>query len=472
MTRLVLALLLVTLLGAARAAADPARAAAFAANARLARTVNFGDMLESPREGDWGLRLEDRFFDLARAAGFTAVRLPVRWTTRAGRAAPYTVDPAFLRRVDGAVAGARRRGLAIILDFHHNTELEEDPAGQRERFLAIWRQIAEHERKQPGDVLFEVLNEPSGALDAVWNDLQARALRVIRASNPRRVVIVGAGGWNGAETLAGLRLPDDPHLIVTFHAYTPLTFTHQGADWVTPTPPTGVTWPGEGLHPVRGWQNWSWDLETQGTSSGLRLTPRRPWGALYLHRDTPLRGVREVAFTTDRRAEVRVVCQERNVSGSDPPGVNVVAQPGRRTRVTATGCGGGATLRDLWLMPIGDTVQPPLTVSGLEVVTPAGTLPLLGTAADEAAWPLRVAAAWARAHGRPLFLGEFGAYGRADPASRVRWAAFVRAEAERLGMSWGWWELASGFGVYDPKQNVWNRPLLRALLPTSPLARP
>jgi endoglucanase len=44
---------------------------------------------------------------------------------------------------------------------------------------------------------------------------------------------------------------------------------------------------------------------------------------------------------------------------------------------------------------------------------------------------LERAAAWARRHGRPLFVGEFGTHEAADRASRLRWTAWVRHEAER-----------------------------------------
>ena len=49
------------------------------------------------------------------------------------------------------------------------------------------------------------------------------------------------------------------------------------------------------------------------------------------------------------------------------------------------------------------------------------------------------AAAWARAHGRPLFLGEFG-------------------------MSWAYWDFATEFGAFDVGREAWRAPLRQALL--------
>jgi endoglucanase len=74
------------------------------------------------------------------------------------------------------------------------------------------------------------------------------------------------------------------------------------------------------------------------------------------------------------------------------------------------------------------------------------------------------AAAWAKEHDRPVFLGEFGAYSAADMESRARWTRFVAREAERHGFSWAYWEFCSGFGAYDPKADAWRAPLKAALV--------
>jgi endoglucanase len=74
------------------------------------------------------------------------------------------------------------------------------------------------------------------------------------------------------------------------------------------------------------------------------------------------------------------------------------------------------------------------------------------------------AAAWAKAHERPVFLGEFGAFSGADMESRARWTRFVTREAEGFGFSWSYWEFCSGFGAYDPQADAWRPPLLAALL--------
>jgi endoglucanase len=162
------------------------------------------------------------------------VRLPVRWSAHALNEAPYTIDAEFLKRVDWAVEQAFANDLAIVVNMHHYEEIVLDAAGHQERFLAIWKQIAEHYQSYSNALLFEPLNEPNGALNSKhWNDLLALTIPVIRASNPTRNIVIGPANWNNVDSLDELSLPaEDQHIIVTFHFYNPFQFTHQAAEWV------------------------------------------------------------------------------------------------------------------------------------------------------------------------------------------------------------------------------------------------
>jgi endoglucanase len=216
----------------------------------LGRGINLGNMLEAPREGDWGVRLEPRFIELA-TRHFQTVRLPVRWSNHAAPTADARLDEAFARRVDGAVDALLARGVRVILNVHHYTQLTGgtlhprefavDPAVLEERLVNLWRQIAWRHRHRPPQLLFELLNEPHGTLEGeAWNRLAARLLAAVRASNPTRVVLIGPGDWNHPRALPALRLPDDAHLIVAIHSYDPFEFTHQGVPWRANPFPTGT----------------------------------------------------------------------------------------------------------------------------------------------------------------------------------------------------------------------------------------
>lgn len=75
------------------------------------------------------------------------------------------------------------------------------------------------------------------------------------------------------------------------------------------------------------------------------------------------------------------------------------------------------------------------------------------------------AQAWSRQYNRPLFLGEFGAYDRADMDSRARWTSFVTRQAEERGWSWAYWQFDSDFILYDIDADRWIEPLRDALIP-------
>jgi endoglucanase len=209
----------------------------------LGRGMNFGNILEAPSEGAWGLRLSDDLFDAARASGATTIRLPVRWSNHALATRPYTIDATFFARVDYAVDAALSRGMRIVIDMHAHHQLDGDaldagefavdPTVVDERFVEIWRQIATRYRDRPTTVLYELYNEPHGLLTAAgWNALLSITLEAVRAIDTVHYIVVGPVNWNNASELGHLVLPGEDHrLIVTIHNYEPFTFTHQGAAW-------------------------------------------------------------------------------------------------------------------------------------------------------------------------------------------------------------------------------------------------
>ncbi len=310
-------------------------------NASFGRGINFGNMLDAPSEGDWGLRVSDEFIDLVGKGGVTnSVRLPVRWSNHASRDAAAVIDPIFFARVDEVLDKLLARGVTVILNMHHYRQLDGDapdtdfsvkPAVLKARFLAMWKQIAERYAGRSEDrLIFELYNEAHGRLEPDWNDLVSRAVRVVRKSNPNRAIVVGPARWNSVDALASLVLPADPNLILTVHTYEPFEFTHQGATWVSPMKPTGQD----------------------------------------------------------------------------------CCSPGQLARMTAV---------------LDKTVREATRL------------------------------------GYPCFIGEFGVYEKAPDAARLRYAREMRDAMESRGLPWFWWELAAGFGVYDPKAHRFKQGLRDAL---------
>ena len=216
----------------------------------LRRGVNFGNMLEAPREGDWGVRVEPQLIELA-AANFSTVRVPIRWSNHAAVTADATLDDFFAKRVDNVVDALLAKGLNVIINVHHYSQLAGGNPGQNEfpvdpsvvdvRYINIWKQVAERYKNRSPKLIFELLNEPSGRLDGdVWNKLLVQALEAVRRVNPVRAVLIGPSYWNNVRDLPKLKIPADKNIIVAFHTYDPLGFTHQGVRWITMALPVGT----------------------------------------------------------------------------------------------------------------------------------------------------------------------------------------------------------------------------------------
>jgi endoglucanase len=209
----------------------------------VGRCVNMGNGLEAPSEGEWGgKKIDAADFQRIADAGFNTIRLPVRWASRTGEKPPFAIDPVFMKRVKQAVDEARASGLNVILNSHHFEELHKDPSKANiAQLAAMWRQIAEEFADQPDAHLwFEIENEPHDKFnDTNLLKVLSPALAEIRKTNPTRAVIIGGEFWSGINSLKTLKLPDDPNVVPTFHYYDPFDFTHQGANWVDPSPPMG-----------------------------------------------------------------------------------------------------------------------------------------------------------------------------------------------------------------------------------------
>jgi endoglucanase len=230
----ILPVLAAALLASAASAADAPRSLPVGA------CINMGDQLETQSEtAHGGARIEEADFARIRAAGFTTVRIPVRWSDKTGDAPGYAIDPKWMARVTEVVDQALAQHLNVILNDHHFEALDSDPAANSAKLAAIWTQVAAHFANRPTRTLwFEIANEPHDKLDnANLMTTLGPALAAIRQSNPTRAVVIGGDTWSGIDSLATLTLPEDANVYPTFHYYEPFDFTHQGAGWVKPSPP-------------------------------------------------------------------------------------------------------------------------------------------------------------------------------------------------------------------------------------------
>lgn len=237
-------LLIVLSIGWARCAGAVEAVDASAQVKRLGRGVNILGYDPIWKNADQA-RFKERHFKLIHDAGFQSVRINLHALRRLNEANGYKLGDAWLKTLDWAVHGALANNLMVILDLHNFTDVAKDPEGFKPRFLAYWKQVAEHFKGAPSSVLFELLNEPNGKLTPeLWNQWLREALPIIRATNPTRTLVIGPAFWNSIDHLGELKLPeDDRNIIVTVHYYQPMRFTHQGARWNKETAELSrITW--------------------------------------------------------------------------------------------------------------------------------------------------------------------------------------------------------------------------------------
>jgi len=180
-------------------------------------------------------KFKDSDFARIKAAGFKTVRVPL-FTFKHIVDTQGHLDPNWLDRLDHIIELAVKNKLTIILDEHDFDDCAKDTDACAILLPNIWYDLTERYKSMPNTVIFELLNEPHGAIDdKLWNAWIDGLVSIVRETNPTRNIIVGPIGWNSADKLDTMVLPaKDRHIIVTFHYYTPMEFTHQGANWAGP----------------------------------------------------------------------------------------------------------------------------------------------------------------------------------------------------------------------------------------------
>jgi endoglucanase len=216
--------------------------------------VNISHWLSQNKPADYGAPwFGEADVDWISKQGFDHIRLPVDF--RECLAPDGSLDPAKVKPIEEAIKWSRSRGLGVVLDAHFLPGADFNSHGGdnraytdmavQEKAARVWRQMAEHFAPEGSYLRFEILNEPVALENAQLNPFMHHMLRVIRESNPNRVVYVTSNKWSSFHTVGDVVLPDDPNIALTIHFYEPMIFTHQRAAWAgfkNTLPP--VTFPG------------------------------------------------------------------------------------------------------------------------------------------------------------------------------------------------------------------------------------
>ena len=236
----------------------------------------------SDYETAWGQPVTTRaLVHMFKEAGFNAIRIPVTWYPHMGtlevvagrwnkskwlESTDYRVDPAWMDRVREIVDYVLDEGMYCILNVHHDTgdrgEGKNETAWlvadrfdeSKDRFSALWEQIAETFKDYGERLLFESYNEmldsynswcfasfgSPGNYDAgvaaaayagidSYADLFVRTVRATGGNNAVRNLVVntygacsGDGTWSPylVEPITRFNLPEAPgHIAVEVHSY-------------------------------------------------------------------------------------------------------------------------------------------------------------------------------------------------------------------------------------------------------------
>jgi endoglucanase len=190
--------------------------------------------------------------------GFDHVRLPVDETELWN--GDGTKNAAAFARLRQGVDWCRDAHLRIIVDVHtmrshhfnasneglKNT-LFTDPKAQA-HLASLWKDLSACIGDIPNSELaYEIMNEPVADNPEDWNHLVAITIKSIRQIEPKRVIVVGANRWQIPQSFPFLKVPaGDKNIILSFHTYSPMLFTHYKANWTGLRGYTGpVNYPGQ-----------------------------------------------------------------------------------------------------------------------------------------------------------------------------------------------------------------------------------
>ncbi len=215
----------------------------------MQRGINIGNSLDAYPGGEtsWGNPpIQKSFFTDLKTAGFDAVRIPITWgyDGRSLTKPPYTIDSTFMARVDTVVTWALENNLFVTINAHHEFWLK-DTLGNVTwntpthtsnvnaaiaRFDSLWSQIATHFQNKSDSLIFEILNEPYPAPQNYVDEINKEVLKIIRRTNPTRIVSFSGYKWSNSAQLVTAAIPDssDKFLIGYYHSYDPWPFGLNG----------------------------------------------------------------------------------------------------------------------------------------------------------------------------------------------------------------------------------------------------
>ena len=209
---------------------------AWAVEAPFKHGVNLTEWFQSPsvRQVQFTKFTKQDFIDI-KNLGCDVVRLPINLHAMTSGQPDYTIDPLLFYLLDQVVDWTEDLDMNLILDNHSSVPDANTEPNIVDTLVPVWTQMADHYKNRSNHIFYEVLNEPHGISDQIWNNIQETVIDAIRTVDPNHAIIVGPANWNSYKNLDAMPYYSDDKLIYTFHFYDPFIFTHQGASWTKPS---------------------------------------------------------------------------------------------------------------------------------------------------------------------------------------------------------------------------------------------
>lgn len=222
---------------------------------------NLGNQLEAssnkvPNETTWGNpTITEDLIKAVKAQGFNTIRIPVSYLSKIGEAPDYTIDSAWLDRVQEVVDYVVGNDMYAVMNIHGDGYytvdgswllcVDDNQDEIKAKYEAVWKQIADRFKDYDEHLIFESMNEEFDntygrpnkdgyANINEYNRIFVDTVRGTGSNNTKRWLLLP--GWNtNVEYTAGnygFVIPEDKlcesdgkRIMISVHYYDPYNFT-------------------------------------------------------------------------------------------------------------------------------------------------------------------------------------------------------------------------------------------------------